>query len=697
VTRLEDLYIKIMSMEQCVQARILREVFLLMKSIGVRIGLIIVAIIVAFVSVTGFVSYRISKSVLKQKVTEAYLTTAEQTSEKLDFLYKSYDLLSSQMMVDQELQTTITSLFQGQSDDYDSVLLSDRLDTRLQSYMYSDPNIISIEVLKMDGSYFPTKSGLLTNKNYAQEPWFSDIQKQDGQSAWLGSNLADNRNKNPTVTLGRVIHGQGLSEGYCVILIDIDLKAIQEQVDTVNMGMGTIQVLSASHSRVYQKATEDGKQPNNELTFTDQPFSELSGSFPSADGASQIVYAKSKLNGWLTVGSIPVSDLTKEASRIFDATIIVLGIAFLIAIIVGLLIARMIGRPLAKLRNLMQEGAKGDLTIRTHAKPTDEIGQLGASFDTMLGKIAVLMNKTNQSATEVLVASKELSETSANTELAAREIAAATTDIAKGGEGLAAEAERGNELTANSLIQTDRLVDATLLMERLAQDVHRSSLAGGASMNSLMVRTQGAEQMIRSLTDRVGSLQESTRSIGKVLGILTSMTAQTNILSLNATIEAARAGASGKGFMVVADEIRKLAEQSKQSIDVVGQITSTIQSEIEETVHVLQEAHPLFLEQVDSAKEADLLFVQVGGQMDGFMDKLAEVKLSVQELKQSQQVLSGAMMNVSAVSEQSLATSEEVSSLSSEQLRISAGIVGLSEKLQSLAEILQQSLAPFKI
>ena len=82
------------------------------------------------------------------------------------------------------------------------------------------------------------------------------------------------------------------------------------------------------------------------------------------------------------------------------------------------------------------------------------------------------------------------------------------------------------------------------------------------------------------------------------------MTKQTNILSLNATIEAARAGTAGKGFMVVADEIRKLADQSRQSIDVVGQITETIQREIDETVNVLSDAYPIFQEQISIGKRS---------------------------------------------------------------------------------------------
>jgi methyl-accepting chemotaxis protein len=175
------------------------------------------------------------------------------------------------------------------------------------------------------------------------------------------------------------------------------------------------------------------------------------------------------------------------------------------------------------------------------------------------------------------------------------------------------------------------------------------------------------------------------------------MTKQTNILSLNATIEASRAGAAGKGFMVVADEIRNLAEQSKRSIEVVGQITDTVQKEIDETVEVLSTAYPLFQAQIHSVKEANQIFTTVNNQMSGFIISLDNATGSIQQLNQTQSILSEAMANVSAVAEESSATSEEVASLSSEQLSIGEGLVRLSGQLENVSAQLKETLNKFTI
>jgi methyl-accepting chemotaxis protein len=242
-----------------------------------------------------------------------------------------------------------------------------------------------------------------------------------------------------------------------------------------------------------------------------------------------------------------------------------------------------------------------------------------------------------------------------------------------------------------------QVVEANANMGVSATEVQSASQQGTQYMAELTTKTTSTEVMTRSMVEKVDKLKDSTSSIRKILDVLNDMTKQTNILSLNAAIEAARAGTAGKGFMVVADEIRKLAEQSKHNIGIVGSITVTIQKEIDETVNVLSEAYPLFQEQIKSVKEAELIFTQVQTSMGGFVKQLSGVTNSIKVLDESQNVLTEAMTNVSAVSEESSATSEEVASLSNEQLNVSQGLVKLSEKLEELSHSLQNSLSKFRV
>jgi len=179
--------------------------------------------------------------------------------------------------------------------------------------------------------------------------------------------------------------------------------------------------------------------------------------------------------------------------------------------------------------------------------------------------------------------------------------------------------------------------------------------------------------------------------------MLTKITQQTNILALNASIEASRSGTAGRGFMVIAGEIRKLADQSRESIGVVAEMTDQIQGGIDEMVSVMTEAYPLFQEQIEAVKDAELIFNRVRERMTGLVQQADKVTEAIEQLEKAQLVLSDTMSSVSAVSEESSAISEEVASSSLTQLNTSESLVKLVNKLEMLSNALTESLKKFKI
>lgn len=357
----------------------------------------------------------------------------------------------------------------------------------------------------------------------------------------------------------------------------------------------------------------------------------------------------------------------------------------------------MIAKPLARLKDLMVEGSKGDLSVRTEYVSKDEIGELSASFNTMMERITELVAQTTDTAREVLDTAGELGEASRKTAISAKEIAAATEEIAGGAGSLALEAERGNELTDLIATQMQSVIAANAEMDEAARGVGEASGHGAKQLEELLKQTGHTGEMTTALVDRVNDLKETVFSVIKVLDVMKNITQQTNILSLNATIEAARAGEAGRGFMVVAGEVRQLADQSKQSIALVAGITDKIMAEMNETVTVLSEVAPLFKQQMSSVKSTSDIFVSVQGQMEDFITSLESVTGAIGSLNHSQGVLSDAMGNVSAVAQQSSATSEEVASLSSEQQNVSDHLVSLSGKLESVSTQLKDKLALFTI
>jgi len=664
-----------------------------MKSVGSKLFFIFFISIVAFVLTVGLVSYSMSKDIIAKNAAKSSAEVLELGQGNLEYFYNSIEKASLQIFTDADIPKMLMELSTIDRQSYESFALRQKITDRIKPIGFANNAIKSINYYDMNGTQ-NTLYGEMIKEEGADKSWMQQVLELDGKSIWLQGGDKSFSSDTSKIALARTLLDSNTYKPYGILLIEIPTNDLMNEISDLSIGDGSqIMVVTQKNTLVNQVGDDLLPGSASPITLTEKQLEEGKGSFKAGD--KMVAFSKSDVSDWSLVGTIPLDSLTSDAAPIFSLTIY-MGIgAAILALVLGLFIIRMIARPLVNLMQLMREGSNGNLNIRANYKSKDEIGRLGQSFDEMMQEITRLVEQTNQSAQEVLDTALELTNTSKTTAVASREIAVATEQISSGAAGLAMESEKGSELTQRIGDKMKQVVDSNVSMGTAAAEVRSSSENGIQYMEDLNGKTQAADEMIRSMVQKVDELKQSTQSIVKILDMLNKMTKQTNILSLNATIEAARAGEAGKGFRVVADEINQLAIQSRQSIDVVGQITETIQTGINETVTVLASAYPIFQSQIEAVKEASTIFAQVQEDMGGFINQLSTVSDSIVDLDESQNVLSAAMMNVSAVAEESLATSEEVASLSSEQLAISDNLVRLSDKLEQLSNSLKQSLSKF--
>jgi len=679
------------------------------RSIGLKLFLIIFASIVLCVSTVGVVSYQKAKSLLETNVSEASVQTIKQVSFSVDTVLRSYVDLSFQIILDSiitdAMQQHITS-----DDIFDKLEANRKVTERLSQYTINNSIIKHIALIPVIESATPLISSTSTTSSvadkpaeqYYSEPWYEGAIAKSGAIFWVEPQANGILTSSPyeSVALTRLARNMNNSELSFVVVMELDKVRLFEAASKVDFGEGSdVVILNSKQQFAYSQNSElYGTEPNVILPEVSEETDNLAVKGNNGKNYLAVFQNLSIHDDWTVIGTIPVERLAEQAAPISGITVIICIIAALIAVLIGVYVVKNIGGPLKQLSSQMEKGAKGDLTVRASIKQrSDEIGTLSISFDEMMAQISSLATQTTYSAAEVLKTAAELADASNKTAIAAKEIAIATDEIAGGSTSLAMESERGSDLTNRIYDQMEQVNQYAVQMTDSAIKVDEASQQGTDYMRELIDKTVTTEQMTRSMVEKVNALQDSTKSIVKILDVLNSITQQTNILSLNATIEAARAGAAGKGFMVVADEIRQLADQSRSSIGVVAQITEKISAEIEETVDVLTKAYPLFQEQIGSVKEANQLFLSVQTQMDSFKNNMQLVTESFDEVNKSQVILKDSINNVSAVAEESSATSEEVASLSTEQLSISENLVQLSDQLQKLSNGLKDSLSKFKL
>lgn len=671
------------------------------QTVGMKLFLTFFVGIVAFVSVIGFLAYQTSKKSIQEVAEFRSYQMIVLAREKLDLIFGKFEEITMAYIADREFLNQIRE-FKAETEITSTYLqLNNSIGDRLKQQLYSNNAIKQLELYNFDG----TKVLAMNDPNpRGEEEWFQKTIDARGKAVWSPPHpdRYDEFDAN-SIVISRVVSDVLSSSSAVLMYMELDLNALTDELQNIDFGeTGNKLIIDENGYIIYSDHPEEiGTM--SDIVFYDERGVKVDRNHyfgKDANGVDQLVVFDriSREDGWYVAGTVHVDELVSGARQISVVTTYMVIIAAVLAVLIGLVLARVFGTPLVRLRNLMEQGGQGDLTVRANFKARkDEVGQLTDSFNQMMDTISNLAQQTGESARAVLNTAYELSDVSSKTAVSAREISVATEQIAGGASTLALEAERGNELTLNIKDEMSRVVELNFAMGQSAHEVHKVSEQGIDNMAELINKTNSSEQMTHSMREKVDSLNESTSSIRQILEVLDAITKQTNILSLNATIEAARAGAAGQGFMVVADEIRKLADQSKQSIEVVGQITESIQNEIADTVHTLVEAQPVFQEQAESVREADLIFKNVQGQMGEFIEHLDAVTNSIQQLEQSQKVLIEAMASVSAVSQESSATSEQVASLSSEQLSISEGLVTLSNTLETLSKSLEESLSNFKI
>ncbi|MGF7050212.1 methyl-accepting chemotaxis protein [Paenibacillus sp. DS2015] len=673
------------------------------KSISTKLFAILFSGIVILSTALGLSSYQLSKGIIKQEVSLASSQAIVQAADKLDFLFLQYEASSKQLAVDTELKHDLELINQADIGTVQKRDLEEGIRNKLTSISGSDSRLMGVRLVKKDlveaSSYKSAGvSGVRTDDDIQAK--VKQIIDAKGQIVWFPTTTKGffNSYSEATLTMGRLLRNMKQPEAEYILLFEIKDKAVGEILSNLKIGVnGQVKVITDSNRIVH--AQDNALLETQSFIHIDKDGEESDTSFTTDDenGVEQlVVYKTLDTTKWTMMGYAPISDFVKGTNQLLYVTVIVILVAVMFALLIGYYVVRNVGRPLAKLCNLMVEGEEGNLQVRTTFHSEDEIGRLGSSFNQMMHQIGLLVDQTNRSAQEVLDTADELTLVSKSTSIAAGEIADASREIAVGASNLAMEAESESVLSESIAEKINKVSLSNNTMEQAASRVVQVSEQGSDYMDELVRKTDTIVEMNRTMVNHAETLKKSTSSIQKILELMGSMTQQTNILSLNASIEAARAGTAGRGFMVVADEIRNLADGSKQSIQTVAEITDEIWRGIEHTTASLNAVSPMMAEQRVSVKEASSIFQSVKQQMDEFLVEIDNSSVFVKELIESQQQLSVSITSISAVVEETSASTEEVASMSSQQYIVSEKLVDLSKRLEEMSETFKQSLVKFK-
>jgi methyl-accepting chemotaxis protein len=292
--------------------------------------------------------------------------------------------------------------------------------------------------------------------------------------------------------------------------------------------------------------------------------------------------------------------------QVFRDSRTIVIVATLVSLVASLWVARMlttlIGRRLEDLGIAAETIAKGDLTVKVRSRSRDEVGWLEHSMRELVDKLRSLVAQMATSSRGLAVAAEQISAATDEMERGAQTQSTSTAQIAQlatNAEGLATNVDETSasiQQMSATLAQTaqngDQLVSVvenaastlTRMIENISALASRVHMVDEVSRRSVEEAEAGGEKLQSSFR----SISERSQEVGKIVKVIEGIADQTNLLALNATIEAARAGEAGKGFAVVADEVRRLAERSVQATHEIATVIETVQGETRSAVTLME-------------------------------------------------------------------------------------------------------------
>ncbi len=651
-----------------------------MRSIRAKIFVAFVVCIVAAAAIVGFASYTISSDVVKRQAVQAATTAADQAGDKLELRLRAYEQIAKQIAVDPEIGAGLTHLNAG-TDSAARLQAQGTILAKLSSYQFAGEGIANLYLLPVDEGFKSISTATFTFKDELRsEDWFRSLADSSVKAAWVpttSSGLLGVSNA-PVFSYLRLIDAASAGGHAMLLLVELKATVLDEALgELAASGAERVLLASADHT-----------------IFADTESANVGAAF-TAEGLSEWLVAEGDIPvaNWKLASMTRWSALTAQVDRILKLTIIITAVSAAVAVAVAYGIARMIGRPIAELSQLMKSGESGDFSGRATLDRKDEIGQLAAGYNAMADRIAALVEGTRQAADGMAEHAWSLNEFSKQSETTASQVAAATGEIAVGASNLAEEAEKGMAYAQHIEERMAESDQACRSLEHSAAEVLEASHQGESHLRLLDDKATAAERMIAQLLSIAGRFADSTGEIGRVLGLLEDISKRTEILSLNASIESTRSQEGGRGFKVIADEVRQLAHRSKDSINEVRRITDRVQGDAHDTIELLRKAQPLFSEQLQATRAVLEIIGGVAGQMEQFRGRLNGMAEGNRRLGEAQRSLIESVGEVGATSQQAAASSEQVAMLGSEQLAASAKLVSLAEELRELSNHLQHSLS----
>lgn len=390
--------------------------------------------------------------------------------------------------------------------------------------------------------------------------------------------------------------------------------------------------------------------------------------------------------------------LINNNDRLNSISMVALGIVILLAIGIGFTCALSISRPVQQVSQRVKLIAEGDLShdlLTTNAK--DEIGELTASTNTMNMKMRDMLQRIQDVSNEVAAHSEELLQSSIEIKTGTEQVALTMNDIAEGTESQANNTSDLSNLMSDFVIRMNEASQNGQHVQSNSNQVIALTNSGQSLIKASTDQMTKIDRIVHEAVEKVEGLNRKSQDISKLVIVINDIAAQTNLLALNAAIEAARAGEQGQGFAVVAEEVRKLAEQVSLSVIDIEHIVEQIVEETNTVTTSLTRSYEEVQQGTEQISLTNQTFIEIDSAVTDMAENIASVSRNLDQLVENSAKIDKAIEEIAAISQESAAGVEQTSATMQQTSSAMEEISNSSHQLAKMAETLNDQVGQFKL
>ena len=541
--------------------------------------------------------------------------------------------------------------------------------------------------------------GMNTYAKYQESAEAKKMQEEGLKFLWAGSHAFVDETVGQTNDKYALSYTRPFVKGSGCIIIDVKKEKVIEALSQLEFCEGSRAYFLTGDGREipagesFEKALSEYENYQVSIT-TEEPSGSM---YQEIDGEEYLlIYAGVGDTGAYICSFIPKDFILEQASEIRTLTVVIVIIACIAAIIAAFLISISIAVATKRMQKALVKASEGDLTVKLQNKRKDEFKKLADSIDKMLSNMKHSIQTTAGVGGDVTESASDITRISDELMDAAKSIQQAMQEISSGVQLQAEDA-------GACLSQMDMLTEKIDIVSNNAEEISRVSETTKEIISSGIVIVDDLQERIKdttSITEEVAieihALEEASKEIVDIIATINEIATQTNLLSLNASIEAARAGEAGRGFSVVAEEIRKLAEQSMNSANGIEDIVKNIQTKTKNAVGTTKQAQVLMKSQTESLQETIKVFSNINESVSNLTNNLSKIGEGIEAIEGAKVDTRCAIENISAVSEETAANSEEVKNAANIQLSAVEKLTQSAATMDGNAKSLEEAISIFK-